>query len=88
MPNGRTARPGAEGKSYGFGVRFAPERIFPFLDEHEIQRHNPIVRAGDLYLFSASRVHEVFNVFGSRARIVANTFLAWDDNGEEVSMYQ
>ena len=27
LPSGRAARPGAEGKSSGFGVKFAPERI-------------------------------------------------------------
>jgi hypothetical protein len=88
LPSGRAARPGAEGKSYGFGVKFAPERIFPFLDAHRVARHNPVVRAGDLYLFSASRVHEVFNVFGKNARIVANSFLAWDEASDEVCMYQ
>ena len=87
-PNGRAARTGAEGKSYGFGVKFPPERIFPFLDSHRVARHNPVVRTGDLYLFSASRVHEVFNVFGSKARVVANSFLAWDDKADEVCMYQ
>ena len=86
--SGRAARPGAEGRSYGFGVKFAPERIFPFLDAHKVARHNPVVRTGDLYLFSASRVHEVFNVFGKNARIVANSFLAWDEASDEVCMYQ
>jgi hypothetical protein len=53
-----------------------------------VARYSPVVRTGDLYLFSASRVHEVYNVFGERPRVVANTFLAWHDDDSEVRMYQ
>jgi hypothetical protein len=48
----------------------------------------PHVRAGDLYLFSSSRVHEVAKVLGSAPRLTLQSFLAWDDDAKLVMMYQ
>ena len=35
-----------------------------------------------------SRVHETFDIVGTRERIVVASFLAWRDDSDEVWLYQ
>ena len=66
------------------------DSIHKFLARKSFATHQPDLRSGDLYVFSSSRVHETFNVFGKK-RVTLATFMAWpswEATGGEVLLYQ
>ena len=81
--------PGVNGESGWFNVNF-DDSIHKFLARKSFATHQPDLRSGDLYVFSSSRVHETFNVFGKK-RVTLATFMAWpswEATGGEVLLYQ
>lgn len=72
---------------YGIGCGFNVS-IYRFFEEQRVARYAPDLGSGDLYLFSASRVHETFNVFGRQDRITVATFLSWHEDDSEVLVWQ
>ena len=77
------------GESHWFNVNF-DDSIHKFLARKSFATHQPDLRSGDLYVFSSSRVHETFNVFGKK-RVTLATFMAWpswEATGGEVLLYQ
>ena len=76
------------GASHWIGVHFNNELIYNFFEKRDVKSHTPRMRRGDMYVFSASRVHETFPILGSRNRINMATFMAWSDNEDEVYMFQ
>jgi len=73
--------------SHWIGVHFGPT-FQDFADRVRARRFSPRLRAGDMYLFSASRVHELFEVQGARCRVVVASFMSWSDALDEVLLFQ
>jgi hypothetical protein len=74
--------------SHWIGVSFLPQKLYEFFEKKNTQYYTPQLKAGDLYIFSASRIHEVFDLQGVRDRVIVGTFLAWDEDNDEVYLFQ
>ena|ERR1719426_514448 len=79
-------RPKVNGGQHEVGVHFDPE-IYEFFNETKTKSYSPHLNTGDLYLLSASRIHETFDVVG-RHRITLASFMLWRDDLDEVTLYQ
>lgn len=79
-------KPNVNGGHHEVGVHFDP-KIYDFLNETKTKSYSPQLDTGDLYIFSASRIHETFDVVG-RHRITVASFLLWRDDLDKVLLYQ
>ena len=87
--DGRPVSPDVRGNSGWININFEPDRIRRFVRNTGAAIGSPMLRAGDLYVFSSSRVHETFSVRG-RARVTLATFASWNsfEEGGEVQLWQ
>lgn len=75
-------------ESHWIGVHFDDPGFYTFADRIRAKRYSPQLRQGDLYLFSASRVHETFELRGPRCRVVVASFLAWHNDLQDIWLFQ
>lgn len=74
--------------SHWIGVSFLPQKLYEFFSRQQTRFFTPQLKVGDMYVFSASRIHEVFDLSGTKDRIIVGTFLTWDDKDENVYLFQ
>ena len=79
-------RPKVNGGHHEVGVHFNPQ-IYEFFNDTKTKSYSPQLKTGDLYVFSASRIHETFDIVG-RHRITVASFMLWRDDLDEVLLYQ
>ena len=72
-----------KGINYFRGIQI-DEEFYHFIRKTRRKVFTPSLKQGDMYIFSASRVHELFSVIGSKQRIVMACFAAWHDNDDAV----
>lgn len=83
-------RPNVTGRSGWFNVNFRTVPIRQFARSVGAATARPVLRAGDLYVFSSSRLHETFDVLGKQPRSTRASFLAYnsfEEGGQEL-LYQ
>lgn len=87
--DGKPVSPDVKGNSGWININFDAPKIRKFVRDTRAATASPLLRAGDLYVFSSSRVHETFAVKG-RARVTLASFASWNsfEKGGEVQLWQ
>jgi hypothetical protein len=70
--------------SHWMGTKYNDNALFPILRNKPV--YSPILQKGDLYIFSASRIHKLHNNIDTENRIVLATFACVIEN--EIILYQ
>lgn len=88
-PDGKPVSPNVRGNSGWININFATHPIHSHIKANAVSHASPMLHPGDMYVFSASRVHETFDVVGSRRAVMA-TFLAWNsfEEGGKILLFQ
>jgi diketogulonate reductase-like aldo/keto reductase len=71
--------------SHWMGTKYSNDHILKIKLEDK-QLYSPILNTGDLYIFSASRIHKLNNLIKNKNRIVLATFGCIKDN--DIILYQ
>jgi hypothetical protein len=71
--------------SHWMGTKYSNDHILKIKLEDK-QFYSPILNTGDLYIFSASRIHKLNNLIKNKNRIVLATFGCIKDN--DIILYQ
>ena len=74
------------GRSHRVGTKYANHKLLEKILSKK-SKYTPLLETGDMYIFSASRIHKLNNILGNK-RIVIATFFCIDDVDKKITLYQ